>query len=68
MTRSRSNRKTNAPAPVAEVRRPAPLLPLHPVRASRVATAQARIAADYYDRGDVRDRLVRTLLSELKER
>jgi hypothetical protein len=68
MTRSRTNRKTNAPAPASEVRRPAVLLPLHPVRASRVATAQARIAADYYDRGDVRDRLVRTLLSELKER
>jgi hypothetical protein len=68
MTRSRSNRKTNVPASESPARRPAALLPLHPVRASRVATAQARIAADYYDRGDVRERLVRTLLSELKER
>ena len=41
----------------------------HPrIRRSRVATAQARIAVDYYRRADVRDRLVDALLRELQER
>lgn len=39
-----------------------------PIRWSRVATAQARIAADYYERRDVRDRLIEALLDELGRR
>jgi hypothetical protein len=38
------------------------------VRWSRVQSARARIAAEYYDRGEVRDRLVEALLSELEKR
>ena len=37
------------------------------VRPSRIATAQARIAADYYSRGDVRESIVDTLLLELEK-
>jgi len=49
--------------------RTAPVLSTIPgIRRSRVATAQARIAADYYRRADVRDRLVDALLRELQER
>jgi hypothetical protein len=47
-------------------------IPLHPaaagIRWSRVATAQARIAADFYQRRDVRDRLIEALLEELDSR
>lgn len=35
------------------------------VRWSRVAGARARIASGYYDRDEVRDRLLETLLEEL---
>ena len=35
------------------------------VRWSRVKTARARIAAEYYERGDVKDRLLSALLQEL---
>jgi hypothetical protein len=35
------------------------------VRWSRVRAARARIAADYYERVDIRERLVDTLLSEI---
>ena len=35
------------------------------VRWSRVKTARARIAAEYYERGDVKDRLLSALLHEL---
>jgi hypothetical protein len=38
------------------------------MRRSRIATAQARIAADYYNRGDVKARLVDALLRELEPR
>ena len=38
------------------------------VRWQRVEGARARIAAEFYDRVEVRDRLVEALLSELKER
>jgi hypothetical protein len=38
------------------------------VRWKRVEGARARIAAEFYDRVDVRDRLVEALLAELKER
>ena len=47
-------------------------IPLRPaaagIRWSRVATAQARIAADFYQRRDVRDRLIEALLEELDVR
>ena len=35
------------------------------VRWSRVKTARERIAAEYYERGDVKDRLLSALLQEL---
>jgi hypothetical protein len=45
---------------------PIPLRPLPArIRWSRVATAQARIAADFYHRRDVSDRLIDALLEEL---
>jgi hypothetical protein len=45
---------------------PIPLRPVPaPIRWSRVATAQARIAADFYRRRDVSDRLLDALLDEL---
>ena len=47
---------------------PIPLRAVAVERASRVATARARIALDYYDRPDVRERVVEALLSELKQR
>ncbi|HTM56912.1 MAG TPA: hypothetical protein VL123_00700 [Candidatus Udaeobacter sp.] len=37
------------------------------VRPARIATAQARIAADFYSRGDVRESLADTLLVELEK-
>ena len=49
--------------------RPAAPIPLRPIPArirwSRVATAQARIAADFYRRRDVSDRLLDALLKAL---
>lgn len=39
-----------------------------PIRWSRVATAQARIAADFYQRRDVRDRLIDALMDELSQK
>ena len=36
------------------------------IRWSRVSTAQARIAAGYYDRQDVQDRLADALFDELQ--
>ncbi|MBI1799776.1 MAG: hypothetical protein HYR73_08840 [Candidatus Eisenbacteria bacterium] len=47
---------------------PAPAAFVPGVSPLRVANAKARIAAEFYDRRDVRDRLVDALLSELKER
>jgi hypothetical protein len=47
---------------------PIPLRAVPKPRATRIATVQARIALDYYDRPDVRERVVEALLSELKER
>ena len=47
---------------------PIPLRVVPEASAARVATAQARIAAEYYDRSEVRDRLVDALLKELQER
>lgn len=38
------------------------------VRLSRVRTAQARIAADYYDRPLVKERILDALLAELNRR
>lgn len=35
------------------------------VRWSRVKTARARIAADYYERGEVKDRVLDALMDEL---
>jgi len=57
----RAERRTKIPAST-------PLRTVAGVRGSRVATAQARIAVDYYDRRDVRDRLVEALLRELAGR
>ena len=51
----------NSPAPI-------PLRAVPMPRPSRVATARARIALDYYDRPDVRERVVEALLTELKQR
>lgn len=36
------------------------------IRWSRIATAQARIAVDFYQRREVRDRLIEALLAELE--
>ncbi len=38
-----------------------------PVRLTRVRTALKRIATGYYDRDDVRDRLVAAVLAELRK-
>jgi hypothetical protein len=35
------------------------------VRWSKVKTARARIAADYYERGEVKDRVLDALMDEL---
>jgi hypothetical protein len=52
--------------PSARKAAPIPLRPLPArIRWSRVATAQARIAADFYRRRDVSDRLIDALLKEL---
>jgi hypothetical protein len=37
------------------------------VRWSRVLTARARVAAGFYDRGEVRARLIESLLGELND-
>jgi len=47
---------------------PAGVIPIESatdVRWSRVRAARARIASEYYERGEIRDRLVDALLSEL---
>ncbi|MGH7742378.1 MAG: hypothetical protein ACRENS_10190 [Candidatus Eiseniibacteriota bacterium] len=60
-TRRFSRRDAKISLPV-----PAPLHALtSPIRWARVATAQARIAADFYQRRDVRDRLIDALMDEL---
>ena len=65
-TSGRATRPASAaPAPAPD---PIPLRALPGVNWTRVRTARARIAAEYYDRGEVRERLVEALLSELKGR
>ena len=39
-----------------------------PIRWSKVATAQARIAAGYYERSEVKQMVVDALLKELRKR
>ncbi len=67
LSRRNATRARRGPTPRAAE----PVIPLASamrVRWSRVASAQVRIAADFYDRGEVRDRLVEALLAELKQR
>ena len=64
----RSRPQPRPAAPRVDPSAPIPLRAVRGVRRSRIAAAQARIAADFYDRGDVRDRLVEALLRELERR
>ena len=51
-----------APAPGGNV---IPIGAARTIRWSRVRTARARIAVDYYERGEIRDRVVDALLTEI---
>ncbi len=61
MSTSRRSPKTRGSQPAAEVK---PALEL--VRLSRVAAAQKRVAAGYYDRDEVRDRLAEAVLEVIR--
>ncbi len=60
-TRRRTRRPRRAAKPAAAHA----ALPV-PVRLTRVRVAMQRIAAGYYDRDDVRDRLATAVLAELR--
>lgn len=58
-------RRRRSASPRAAQRAGAPVVALPPVRLTRVRTALRRIASGYYDRDDVRDRLVAAVLKEI---
>ncbi len=60
--RSASRRIRNAGTPTE------PLRISEFIRWPNIATARARVAAGWYDRSEVKDRLVDALLEELKKR
>jgi hypothetical protein len=67
-----SRRTPKTPRPDGVTRARILVLPLassdvERVRRSRIETAKARIAAGFYDRLEVQDRLAETLIEELKQ-
>ena len=68
MRRTRTTTKTRSAQPAGattSVRTTQPALEL--VRLSRVAAVQKRIAAGYYDRDEVRDRLAEAVLEVIQK-